>query len=250
MAVHISAEAKLKKVVILQSSYIPWRGYFDLINAADLFVFLDDVQFTSRDWRTRNQILTPQGLKWLTIPAGADRNRLIQEVEIEDQSWKKNHRMQIHHAYSKAPFYRRFEPLLEALYENSITNLSAYNQHCLQLISRELRIETELTNAALFHASGRKTERLVEILGQVGGTHYITGPSAKGYLDEEMFRSQNIGLSYFDYQGYPAYRQMVPGFHHQVSILDLLFNLGDQARNYLLTTQEGWRISWQIDRRS
>jgi len=112
---------------ILQSNYIPWRGYFHLVHDADIFVFYDDVQYTHDDWRNRNRIKTPHGSKWLTIPAGRDKRRLICDVEITDQTWKKKHRKSIEQNYRHAPFFENYARALDCLYDTTITNLSLYN---------------------------------------------------------------------------------------------------------------------------
>src|SRR5579875_99675 len=106
----------VRTVAIIQSSYIPWKGYFDIINDVDEFIFLDDVQYTVRDWRTRNRIKTANGSMWLTVPAGSNRNRLICDVTIEDSSWQKRHWQTIRHNYSRAPYFREYESFFEELY--------------------------------------------------------------------------------------------------------------------------------------
>jgi hypothetical protein len=220
-------------VVILQSNYIPWKGYFDLIHDADLFVFLDDVQFTSRDWRTRNKIVTPAGTTWLTIPAGSDTKRLICEVEVRDQGWKPKHRNLIEINYRKAPHFQRYAGLLDFLYDNDETNLSAYNQRAIRYISSLLGIDTEFSDSRRYGAEGRKTERLIQILAKAGATRYISGPAAKDYIDEGLFAEAGIELIYKQYPEYPAYPQRGPEFDPYVSIVDLLFNTGSDAPRYI-----------------
>lgn len=125
--------------VILQSNYIPWKGYFDLIHDADVFIFYDDVQFTVRDWRTRNRIKTPQGLQWLSVPAGSDRNRLICEVALTDPTWQARHWQTIEQNYRKCPYFDRYRPTFEALYlDRRWDNLSELNQTFIRVIAGEL----------------------------------------------------------------------------------------------------------------
>lgn len=225
------------KVAILQSNYIPWKGYFDLIHDVDLFIFYDDVQYTHSDWRHRNKLMTKNGPQWLTIPAGHDLKRLICEVEITDQRWKQQHRSIIEQNYRNASFFRQSQPLLDFLYENSITNLSDYNQRAIKHLSDILDIRTQFTDSRLLAVNGRKTERLIGILEKVGATKYISGPSARDYIDEPLFVEAGIELVYKEYPGYPAYHQCFSPFSPLVTVLDLLFNAGPEASHYIW----GWR---------
>jgi hypothetical protein len=220
-------------VVILQSNYIPWRGYFDLIHDADLFVFDDDLQYTHHDWRNRNRIVTPAGSVWLTIPAGRDLGRRICDVEITDQSWKRKHKQLIQHNYARAPGFKQYRPLLDFLYDNDVTNLSAYNQRAIRHITDLLGLKTAFADTLPLNVTGRKTERIVEIMHKVGGTTYLSGPRGSNYIDETRLAQAGISLRYKQYPEYPVYPQSGPAFDPSVSILDLLFNVGDQAPDYI-----------------
>jgi hypothetical protein len=230
-------QAAPNRVAILQSNYIPWKGYFDLIHDVDLFIFYDDVQYTHSDWRHRNKLMTKNGPQWLTIPAGHDLKRLICEVEITDQRWKRQHRSIIEQNYRDAPFFRESQPLLDFLYENSIKNLSDYNQRAIKHLSDILDIRTQFIDSRLLAVNGRKTERLIGILEKVGATKYISGPSARDYIDEPLFVEAGIELVYKEYPGYPAYHQCFSPFSPLVTVLDLLFNVGPEAPHYIW----GWR---------
>ena len=231
-------QANCKKVAILQSNYIPWKGYFDLIHDVDLFIFYDDVQYTHSDWRHRNKLMTRDGPRWLTIPAGHDLKRLICEVEIPDQGWKQQHRSIIEQNYRNAPFVEESESLLDFLYANPVTNLSDYNQRAIKHLSNILGIRAEFTDSRLLGVNGRKTERLIGILESVGATKYISGPSARDYIDEPMFAEAGIELAYKEYPAYPDYHQCFTPFSPFVSVLDLLFNVGMDAAPYYIW---GWR---------
>jgi hypothetical protein len=230
-------QARPNKVAILQSNYIPWKGYFDLIRDVDLFIFYDDVQYTHSDWRHRNKLMTKDGPRWLSIPAGHDLKRLICEVEIPDQKWKRQHRSTIEQNYRHAPFFRESQSLLDFLYENTITNLSDYNQRAIKYLSGILGIHTQFTDSRFLAVEGRKTERLIGILEKVGATKYISGPSARDYIEEPMFAEAGIELVYKEYPAYPAYRQCFSPFSHFVTVLDLLLNVGPEAPSYIW----GWR---------
>jgi hypothetical protein len=226
-------EMKGKTVVILQSNYIPWKGYFDLINLADEFIFYDDVQYTRLDWRNRNKVKTSDGLKWLSIPVGYDMNLKISDVEMKNQIWKKKHRKTIEQNYSKAPYFTEYKHLLEYLYENSISNLSEYNQCCIKYLSEILGIKASFSNCTDYEPEGYRTERLINILKKAGAARYISGPSAKNYLQEDLFKEAGIDLEYISYEGYPEYPQLHGPFVHQVSVIDLIFNTGKEATRYM-----------------
>jgi len=222
-----------KTVVILQSNYIPWKGYFDLINSADEFIFLDDVQYTVRDWRNRNRIKTETGLKWLTIPTGSNRNRTISEVDFTDNNWKQKHLQQLRFHYSKAPYFTDVENLIQDIYNNPTNSLSEFNQYSIRKIAAWLGIKTEFKDSSVFHAKGKSTYRLIDILVKTGATHYLSGPAGKGYIENNLFDKAGIGLEYFDYSDYKEYPQLYPPFVHEVTILDLIFNTGPKATQYL-----------------
>ncbi|RMH69102.1 MAG: hypothetical protein D6675_13865 [Gemmatimonadetes bacterium] len=224
-----------KKVAILQSNYIPWKGYFDIINQVDLFIFHDDLQYTKLDWRNRNRIKTPQGLKWLSIPCGTDEHRLINEVELRDSSWQRKHWNIIEANYSKAPFFKQYAPVIKDFYWGQTwRRLSELNQTFIKFISHHiLGITTEFDNSENYALTHKKAERVIELLKKVNATSYLSGPAAKAYLSEEVFRSENIQLEWMDYSGYPEYPQLYPPFAHEVSIIDLIFNTGPDATKYM-----------------
>lgn len=226
-------------VAVLQSNYLPWKGYFDLIHDADLFIFHDDLQYTKNDWRNRNRIKTPQGSQWLSIPVGTDQNRLICEVVINDPSWQAKHWKRIRECYARCPYFSTYQPFFEEVYcGRQWTSLSDLNQHLIRLISREfLQIRTELRDSREYAISGRKLDRLIDQVLKAGGTKYISGPAAKAYIDPARFADAGIELAWKDYAGYPDYSQLHPPFEHGVSILDLLFNVGPDAPWYIW----GWR---------
>jgi hypothetical protein len=227
-------------VAIVQSNYIPWKGYFDLINLVDEFILFDDTQYTRRDWRNRNLIKTPAGPKWLTIPVAVKGNyfQRIKDTTISDPRWARKHWESIVHNYSKAKYFAAYREAFESLYLGSEERfLSRVNYLFITAISKMLNIDTTFSwseNGAL--AEG-KTERLVSLCKQAGATTYISGPAARDYLDEPMFARENIELQYIDYSSYPEYRQLSPPFEHRVSIIDLIFNEGPEATKYMKSFQ-------------
>jgi hypothetical protein len=233
------ANNNMKKVAIIQSNYIPWKGYFDIIHDVDLFIFYDDVQYTKNDWRNRNKIKTSQGLCWLTIPVGSREDRLIYEVEIEEVSWTRKHWETIKQSYAKAPYFKKYQGFFEYVYLNAKwTNLSELNQFLIKTISQDfLGMKTNFGDSREYHPGGRKLERLIDLLLKVEAKLYVSGPSAKGYIEENRFKEVGIELVFKDYSGYPEYPQLFPPFEHAVSILDVLFNCGPAAPDFIW----GWR---------
>jgi len=225
-----------KKVAIVQSNYIPWKGYFDLINLVDEFILFDDMQYTRRDWRNRNIIKTPNGPLWLTIPVEVKGKyeQKIKDTTISDPAWARKHWASIVHNYSKAKYFPMHRDVFENLYLKSEERfLSQVNYLFLSAICEILGIKTTISWSMNYNSANGKTARLVDLIKQAGATEYISGPAAKDYLDEELFRSEHIALQYMDYSGYPEYNQLFPPFEHQVSVIDLIFNEGPQAKAYL-----------------
>lgn len=215
--------------IIIQSNYIPWKGYFDGISKADVFVVYDDMQYTKQDWRNRNLIKTFQGLKWITIPVNGSGKfgQKINETSIAKSSWINSHLDIIKANYSKAPFFKEVWPWLEELYRTAdFTFLTEVNLHFISGIMKVLQISTDVRLSSDFRLEGEKTERLVNLCLEMGIKKYLSGPAAKAYLDESLFQNQNIEVEYLDYSAYPEYSQLFPPFEHGVSILDMFLNLG------------------------
>jgi WbqC-like protein family len=225
-----------KKAAIVQSCYIPWKGYFDLINKVDEFILYDDRQYTRRDWRNRNRIKTPQGSQWLTIPVevkGRYEQR-IDETRISDPDWAALHWKTLEHNYAAAPHFEDYADTFAELYESaSDPLLSVVNRSFLDAVCELLSIETRLRWSTDYEAEGTKTDRLVSLCQASGATTYLSGPRAKEYMDESLFEEAGIELEYTDYSGYREYPQLNPPFEHEVTVLDLLFNTGPDAPRYM-----------------
>jgi hypothetical protein len=222
------------RVAVLQSNYIPWRGYFDLIHDVDLFVFYDDVQYTVNDWRNRNCIKTANGVVWLTIPIGNQNDRRICDVEIKDRAWPRKHWMTIEQSYRKAPHFSRFEDFFREVYGGQWTSLSVLNQTLIQAIARDcLGIRTEFKDSRDYELSGSKSERLSGLLTLLGADEYVSGPAAREYIDLSAFEQAGIRVIWKDYSGYPEYPQLHGPFVSNVSIVDLLMSVGERAPDYI-----------------
>ena len=217
----------MKRVAILQSNYIPWKGYFDLVAAVDEFIVYDDVQYTKNDWRNRNRIKTPQGAQWLSIPVGDAIHRPIRDVGIRRPACGREHWQRLVHNYRRAACFDSVAPWLEPLYTDMPwQKLSVVNRTFIEAICRFLHIGTRLTDSSdycLPHTD--RNERLISLCRQAGAGVYVSGPSAQSYLDLPAFERAGIEVSWFDYAGYPSYRQLWGGFVHEVSILDAAVQL-------------------------
>lgn len=225
------------RIGVIQSSFIPWRGYFDVIASVDLFVFHDDLQYTKGDWRNRNRIKTPQGAKWITVPVRYKRvAQLICETEINDDTdWRRDHLNQWQAHYSKAPFLDDALGLLGQLGRNEDLTISQLNIRLIRAICAYLGIKTPMVMSSEFNLSGSKTARLIELLRKTGGTSYLSGPNGDNYLDKEVFREEGLRLYYktYDYEPYP---QLWGPFEGAVSVLDLIANCGPRSKELIHST--------------
>lgn len=223
----------MKRVLITQSNYIPWKGYFDNIAQCDVFVVYDDMQYTKRDWRNRNMIKTSQGPQWLTVPVEVKGKfeQPINGTRIAQGDWVRNHLAQMRHAYAKAPHFSTVHPWVESLYmERQHELLTDLNVHLLRGICSWLGITTKFRDSREFRLEGDRTGKLVGICRALGATEYLTGPAAKTYMELEAFEQAGVDVLWADYGGYAEYPQLFPPFTHGVSILDLLYNLGPEAK--------------------
>lgn len=223
-----------RKVAIVQSNYIPWKGYFDLIAAVDICILYDEVQFTKNDWRNRNQIKTSRGLEWLSIPVGQDIRRRIREVQLPDARWQRQHWERLTRHYREAAYFDEVAAWLEPLYGRDYQRLSEVNRCFIEAINAYIGIATPLRWSWEYEGGEGRTERLVEICRQERADIYVSGPKARDYLDTTQFTQAGIQVAWFDYQGYPEYPQFHPPFVHTVTILDLLFHSGKNAPQSML----------------
>lgn len=226
-------------VGIIQPNFLPWRGYFDFVSRCDLFVFLDDAQYTSRDWRNRNRIRLPDGRsRWLTVPVKAGPlARAIDEVPIDhDTDWRRRHLATLRHSYGRAPHHEEVAALLAASYDRAGAGLADFTIALTRDVMRYLGIATPCLRASELGVAGRREARLLDIVRHLGGTRYLSGPAARAYIDPESWRAAGLALEWMDYAGYPEYPQIAAPFDPRVSIVDLLFMKGPRARDYLHAT--------------
>jgi hypothetical protein len=234
--------SRTKTIAILQSNYIPWKGYFDIIAAVDEFLIFDEAQFTRRDWRNRNKIIIDGVPHWLTIPVSSKGrfHATIAEMEVSDPGWAEKHWRSIKHAYGRAPFFSVYGPILEGLYEQAarLQRLTEINELFLRRIATLLELSTafEHTNQVPRRAD-TPTGRLVEICIDRCAGVYVSGPAAGDYIQAAEFEAAGVVLRYANYAGYPIYEQATESFEHGVSIIDALMRCGSHTRGHLKSVQ-------------
>lgn len=227
-----------KRIAAIQSSYVPWKGYFDAINCVDEFVLLDDVQYTKRDWRNRNRIKSVDGSRWLTVPVQVKGrfHQRIDETLIADPRWGRAHWSVLHQTYRRAPHFDQLRERFAPLYlERSFQRLSDLNRALLEAACRWLGITTPLRWSTDYQVSGTASRRLLELCLAAGADEYVSGPAARAYLDVELFAAHGVRVRWIDYRGYPPYEQFGEPFEHTVSVLDVLAHLGDDAPRAMKT---------------
>jgi len=229
----------MSRCAINQSNYIPWKGYFDLIGTVDHFIIYDSRQFTKNDWRNRNKIKTHNGPQWLSIPVKVPTLHMpIDEAQIADPKWAKKHWASISQSYSRCEFFDAYKGFFEKFYDTvDETLLTRINESLIRGICEMLDIKTHIHRDTDFTLEGDRVMRLINLCKQLKADTYLSGPRAKDYMDEQLFLEHGIKVEWMDYSGYPEYTQRFEPFEHAVSVLDLLFNEGPNARNFMKSGQ-------------
>lgn len=233
----------MTRAVVLQPNYVPWIGYFDLLNAADVFVLLDTVQYTRGDWRNRNRIKTSQGLKWLTIPVRPPLGTVICDVHCADLDWRAAHLARLEAAYRDAGAFDEMMPRIHEWYAGLPgTGLVEIDEHLLRCVANMLGISTPIRRASGLADAGDPTGRLVALCRAVDADRYLSGPAARAYLDVAVMQAAGITVEWACYDYVGGYPQPHPPFERAVSMLDPLLCLGDQAAGQLLTRTDPLRF--------
>lgn len=223
---------------MLQSNYIPWKGYFDLIHDADQFIFYDEVKYTKNDWRNRNKIYTKNGLQWLSIPVDSHFvNRKISEVIFRNDSWQELHYKSLTFGYRSAPYFMQLDELVnDYLVEKKWSYLKDLNQYLIKKISEKIGIRTVFKDSAVFNLEGDRIHRLLNLLIQANASEYISGPSARGYIEPhiDLFNKYNIKVTFKQYPEYKTYKQLCLPFEQHVSIIDMVAHIEwNEIGNYI-----------------
>jgi hypothetical protein len=221
-------------VAIHQPNYLPWIGYFQKIHRSDVFVLLDDAEYSSRSWINRNKIKTPDGWSWLTVPVGGSDEK-IRDVEITADDWRTTHLKSFQHNYRNADHYDEFADVLEDVYATEWTLLADLNVRLLREICRHVSMEFEFVRSSTLDIDATGTERLVDICEAVGGTQYLSGQGADGYMEEERFSEVGIELEYQSFE-HPAYEQRFGEFASKLSFIDAVLNVGGDRAYDLLSS--------------
>jgi hypothetical protein len=228
------------KAVILQPFYLPWAGYFGMIDIADVFVFYDDVQFVKQSWQQRNKIKIQNKPGWLTVPVTRKFGQNINEVNINNSiTWKKKHWKSIYYSYAKAPNFENYKNEIEDIYNKDWDNLCDLNIHIIKKISKilGLKIPHFIKSSDINGLQGRKTDRALCILEKIGADEYISGPAAKDYIEIQKFKDKDISLYWYEFDS-PIYPQIGNEFLPSLSVIDLIFNTGEKSMDYIRKSLE------------
>jgi hypothetical protein len=216
-------------VVILQPFYLPYSGVFELVRMADVFVFYDDVKVSRQNWQSRNQIKTSTGTQWLVVPLRGSNEGTVRETAInDDEPWRRKHRSSIEQAYAKAPHRALVLDALGPLWAQPWSDLAALNIATFTRLSELVGVSADFVRSSELDVPGSASQRVLDICRALGATRYISGPSAKAYLDEPAFASADIELCYHRFQ-HPRYHQLHGDFVPYLSVVDLLANEGPEA---------------------
>jgi len=224
----------MKTAVILQPHYLPYCGFFKLIEKSDVFVFFDNVQFEARSWQHRNRIKTPLDFKWLTVPVIKTFGQKISDVQINNElQWQKQHLTAIQQSYGRAPCFSDYKDFFNEVYSKKFTSLSDLNIYLIKWLCSTMGFKTEFIKASELDVSAKRSELLANICKKVNATHYYSNIGSKEYMDKEMEFFKGIDVSYLDYK-HPEYSQQFSGFVSHLSVIDLLFNHGPKSREIIL----------------
>lgn len=220
-----------------QPQYIPWLGFFDKIDKSDVFVFLDDVQYKHREFQNRNKIRAKEGGIWLTVPVFYQRGEKIRDVRIDNtRDWRSGHAKSLKSWYSRAPYFKKYFPFFEDLYKNDWERLADLNIRIIEFFLENLGIKKPLYFESKLGAGGEKTQRIINIGRKLKADVYLSGSGGRDYLDEKMFGEWDMKIRYQEF-AHPVYRQQFSkgkeDFIPHLSILDLLFNKGDESLSIL-----------------
>ena len=219
-----------RTIAVMQPTYLPWIGYFGMIDMADVFIFYDDVQFVKQSWQQRNRIKTQDGWIWLVVPVFQNFGQRINKVKINNnQNWSKKHWKSIQYNYSKAPFFNEYGGSFREIYEKEWEYLVDLNITLIKKISEILGLDTKfMLSSELRGVEGTKTDRLINILKLIGADEYVTGPGTKAYIEPEKFKRNDIMLYWYEFK-HPSYKQLYGDFVPYLSVIDLLYNMGGES---------------------
>lgn len=227
-----------KRIAIMQPGYLPWLGFFELMQNCDLFVLLDDVPYTKKDWRNRNRIRTKEGWKWLSVPVRhKDRSgQLIKDVEIDNgKRWKKEHLNALYFNYHKAKYFTDYFSRLRNIYERAFDNLCILDCEIILYLRDQLKISTECITSSSLNIKSSKNKKILEICKILEAEELYDSKASAEFIDTALFEREDIRVEFQDY-GHPVYHQVFDPFIPYMSVLDLLFNCGPESLNIISGT--------------
>jgi hypothetical protein len=227
----------MRTIVISQPTYLPWTGYFRIMKEADVYVFLDNVQFEQRSWQSRNRVKSVNNFVWLSIPTHHKSQSRINEVEIDNsKAWKRQHLTAIKTSYSKAPYFNEYYPWFKAVLESSWVDLSALNIYLIKRLAGFLGLSPIFVRASKLVLEGKRTTLLLEICKHFGADRYVSSIGAKDYMEQDgakaIFDNAGIKVEFLQIKPF-EYPQLFGQFIPELSVVDLLFNCGPNSSKVL-----------------
>jgi hypothetical protein len=239
----MSSRSNSKKVAIMQPTYLPWLGYFDLIDAVDAFVLLDTVQFEKQTWQQRNQLRTHKGLEWITAPVliKGRFGQAIKDVELNDVTFVNKHLKQITHNYQKSKGFDRYFAEFSEIFQRAASrgSLCFLNVELIKWLCSKFGISTELVMASDLNAQGKRSELIVSILKALDSSAYVSPRGSADYItnDYPIFEKNGISIFYHSYK-HPEYAQAYKPFVSFACALDVLFNEGEKSKEVINSGRE------------
>ena len=228
------------RIAVMQPTYLPWMGYFGMIELADVFVFYDDVQFQRQSWQSRNKIKLSNHSKkdwqWLSVPIIHDGlDNKIKQVKINNNNrWKDKHWKTIYHSYNNTEFFSKYEEKIKSFYNPNWQYIANLNIYIIKKLSRLFNLDLPefIVSSELEGIKGNKTDRLINIINKLEAKEYISPSGAKDYLERDKFKKNGKKLYWYEYN-HPVYEQIGEDFLSHMSAIDLLFNVGDDSKSYI-----------------
>jgi WbqC-like protein family len=240
----------MRTVVISQPTYLPWTGYFRIMKEADVYVFLDNVQFEQRSWQSRNRIKSVKEFSWLTIPTHHTSQSRICDVEIDNsKEWMRQHFTAIKTSYGKALYFGDYYPFFKSVYETDWTKLALLNIYLIKYFAKQLGLSPIFVKASKLSMEGKRTNLLLDICKMFGADRYVSSIGAKNYMEEDgaksIFEKEGIAVEFLEVN-LPKYPQLFGEFVPELSVVDLVFNCGPDSSKILFG--ENTAIFSKLDR--
>jgi hypothetical protein len=220
----------MRTIVISQPTYLPWSGYFRIMKEADVYVFLDNVQFESRSWQSRNRIKSLEKSVWLSVPTHHKSQSRISEVQIDNsKAWKRQHLVSIKTSYGKAPYFKNYYSFFKSVYESQWTELTLLNIYLIKFFAAQLGLTPAFVRASKLGLEGKRTALLLDICKMFGADRYVSSLGAKDYMETDgaqaIFENEGIKIDFMEVKLF-NYPQLFGRFIPDLSIIDFLFNCG------------------------